>query len=159
MAKASGKCGQLGVREAPDVEKTPHPDGRGQGRGACGCCFRQRHGIRAINKVGRKGWKEQSKYHRRSLVETALMRRKSIFGEKLSARRFDQQATEMFVHLREMCGTQHNDPSGDAAELCHLSRSCSLRKRSICLLNYVATPRLAVYRTFEIICLLVVISQ
>ncbi len=53
--------------------------------------------LRAIHKVGRKAWKKQSKYHRRSLVETAFLRLKSIFGERLSARRFEQQATEMFV--------------------------------------------------------------
>lgn len=53
--------------------------------------------IQAIRKAGRKAWKKQSRYHRRSLVETAFMRLKSIFGDKLRARKFDQQATEMFV--------------------------------------------------------------
>ena len=53
--------------------------------------------LRAIRKVGRKKWKKQSGYHRRSLVETAMMRQKTIFGSGLSSRRFHNQATEMTV--------------------------------------------------------------
>ena len=53
--------------------------------------------IRRIRKLGRKKWKQRSKYHRRSLVETGFCRIKTIFGEKLSARKFESQATEMFV--------------------------------------------------------------
>jgi hypothetical protein len=47
--------------------------------------------------VGRKQWKRESQYHRRSLVETAMMRQKAIFGSGLSSRRFHNQATEMNV--------------------------------------------------------------
>ena len=50
-----------------------------------------------IRKVGRKKWKRESHYHRRSLVETQMMRVKTIFGSKLSSRRFNNQATEMRV--------------------------------------------------------------
>lgn len=46
---------------------------------------------------GRKKWKRESRYHRRSLVETAMMRVKTIFGSGLSSRRFQNQATEMRV--------------------------------------------------------------
>lgn len=63
--------------------------------------------IRRIRKVGRKKWKRQSKYHRRSLVETAMMRQKRIFGGGLSSRRFHNQATEMRVRcaaLNRMTG-------------------------------------------------------
>lgn len=63
--------------------------------------------ISAIDKVGRKTWKKQSKYHRRSLVETAFMRLKSIFGDKLSARKFEQQATEMFVRCAALNQMTH----------------------------------------------------
>lgn len=60
--------------------------------------FRARdRNLREIRKMGRKKWKKKSKYHRRSLVETGFYRIKTIFGEKLSARRFESQATEMFV--------------------------------------------------------------
>lgn len=53
--------------------------------------------LRRIRKVGRKKWKKESHYHKRSLVETAIMRVKTIFGPSLSSRRFDNQATEMSV--------------------------------------------------------------
>jgi transposase len=51
---------------------------------------------------GRKKWKRESRYHRRSLVETAMMRQKTIFGSRLSARRFNNQATEMRVRCAAM---------------------------------------------------------
>src|SRR3712207_7463105 len=35
---------------------------------------------------GRKQWKQESGYHRRSLVETGIFRLKTIFGGNLSAR-------------------------------------------------------------------------
>ena len=44
--------------------------------------------LRRIKRVGRKRWKSESHYHRRSLVETAMMRLKTIFGSGLSSRRF-----------------------------------------------------------------------
>jgi hypothetical protein len=53
--------------------------------------------VREIRKVGRKRWKKGSNYHRRSLVETQMMRIKTIFGEKLSSREFEAQITEMMV--------------------------------------------------------------
>ena len=53
--------------------------------------------LREIRKIGRRKWKRRRKYHRRSLVETAIMRIKRIFGERLSAKKFLSQATEMFV--------------------------------------------------------------
>jgi transposase len=60
--------------------------------------FRARdRNLREIRKLGRKKWKKKKKYHRRSLVETCFCRIKTIFGEKLSARKFENQATEMFV--------------------------------------------------------------
>jgi len=51
---------------------------------------------------GRKRWKRESRYHRRSLVETAMMRMKTIFGSGLSGRRFQNQATEMRVRCAAM---------------------------------------------------------
>lgn len=53
--------------------------------------------LRRIKKVGRKKWKQQMNYHRRSLVETQMMRMKTIFGSSLSSRRFNNQATEMSI--------------------------------------------------------------
>jgi Transposase DDE domain len=63
--------------------------------------------IRRIRKVGRKKWKKQSKYHRRSLVETAMMRVKRIFGSGLSSRRFHNQATEMRVRCAALNRMTH----------------------------------------------------
>jgi len=63
--------------------------------------------LKRIKKVGRKRWKQQSHYHRRSLVETQMMRVKTIFGASLSSRRFHNQATEMSVRcaaLNRMTG-------------------------------------------------------
>lgn len=61
----------------------------------------QRHdrdeNLRRIRKVGRKAWKRENNYHRRSLAETTMFRFKAIFGGKLSSRRFDNQAVELFI--------------------------------------------------------------
>jgi transposase len=53
--------------------------------------------LRAIRRKGRRRWKEESGYHRRSLAETAFFRCKTIFGPTLRAREFPQQATELFI--------------------------------------------------------------
>lgn len=50
--------------------------------------------IRAIEKIGRKEWKQQSGYHQRSLAETAVFRYKTILGNTLHARGLAEQATE-----------------------------------------------------------------
>ena len=63
--------------------------------------------IRRIRKVGRKKWKKQVKYHRRSLVETGMMRVKTIFGSSLSSRRFDNQATEMRIRCSALNRMTH----------------------------------------------------
>ncbi|MCF2147136.1 IS5 family transposase [Desmonostoc muscorum LEGE 12446] len=53
--------------------------------------------LRRVNQVGRKQWKLESGYHRRSLSETAIFRLKTIFGGKLRRRFFDNQAVELFL--------------------------------------------------------------
>ncbi|MBD6615026.1 IS5 family transposase [Komarekiella sp. 'clone 1'] len=50
-----------------------------------------------IHQVGRKQWKQESDYHRRSLSETAIFRLKTIFGGKLRRRFFDNQVVELFL--------------------------------------------------------------
>lgn len=50
--------------------------------------------LRRIRRVGRKQWKHESGYHRRSLAETAVFRFKTIFGNSLSARTLPRQITE-----------------------------------------------------------------
>lgn len=58
--------------------------------------------LRRIREVGRKRWKVESKYHRRSLSETAMFRLKTIFGEKVSARTFENQRTQLLIRCRAL---------------------------------------------------------
>ncbi len=53
--------------------------------------------LRQIRRTTRKRWKQDSHYHRRSISETGMFRFKTTFGERLSSRHLDNQATEMFV--------------------------------------------------------------
>ena len=62
---------------------------------------RDKH-LRRIRQVGRKRWKLESGYSRRSLAETAFSRFKRFFGDRLHARDFDNQATEAFLGLRAL---------------------------------------------------------
>jgi hypothetical protein len=60
--------------------------------------FEQRdENLRGIRQVGRKGWKQRSGYHQRSLVECAFFRLKTLFSDRLRARRADTQAAEAKV--------------------------------------------------------------
>lgn len=54
--------------------------------------------IKRINKIGRKEWKKQIKYHRRSLVEVAMFRYKTIIGDKINARKFENEKTEVRIN-------------------------------------------------------------
>jgi hypothetical protein len=53
--------------------------------------------LRAVRKKGRKRWKEEIGYHRRSLSETAVFRFKTIFTEKLKSRKIENQFSEMAI--------------------------------------------------------------
>lgn len=53
--------------------------------------------LRYIRRHGRKKWKRDFNYHRRSLAETTMFRLKAIFGGKLRSRKFENQAVELFV--------------------------------------------------------------
>jgi len=53
--------------------------------------------LRYIRKHGRKRWKQDSGYHRRSIAETTMFRLKTIFGGNLCARTFDNQVVELFI--------------------------------------------------------------
>lgn len=58
--------------------------------------------LRSIRKVGRKKWKEENDYHRRSLSETAMFRLKTIFGERVPARVFENQRTQLLIRLKAL---------------------------------------------------------
>jgi hypothetical protein len=53
--------------------------------------------LRRVRKVGRKAWKQESHYHRRSIAETVMFRFKTIFGSRVRSRKFDNQAVELFI--------------------------------------------------------------
>jgi transposase len=53
--------------------------------------------LRYIRKHGRKKWKRDSNYHRRSLAETTMFRLKAIFGGKVRSRKFGNQAVELLL--------------------------------------------------------------
>jgi len=53
--------------------------------------------LRRIRKVGRKEWKRESNYHRRSLAETTVFRYKTIFGDRLQARKVENQFKELLL--------------------------------------------------------------
>ena len=53
--------------------------------------------LRTVKRLGRTIWKKWSGYHRRSLVETKMHCIK-LLGDRLSARRFDNQVNE--IHAR-----------------------------------------------------------
>lgn len=63
--------------------------------------------LRAIRKKGRREWKRESKYHRRSLAETQVFRVKTIFGERVSARSFAGQAAQMLVRCATLNRMTH----------------------------------------------------
>jgi hypothetical protein len=52
--------------------------------------------------VGRDEWKREAGYHRRSLAETAMMRLKAIFSDRLRAREWKRQVTELRVRCATM---------------------------------------------------------
>ncbi len=52
--------------------------------------------------VGRDGWKKEAGYHRRSLAETAMMRLKTIFSDRLKSREWRRQETELRLRCAAM---------------------------------------------------------
>jgi IS5 family transposase len=63
--------------------------------------------LRRIRKVGRKQWKRESGYHRRSLAETQMFRIKTIFGARVSAREFEGQVTQLLVRCAALNKMTH----------------------------------------------------
>lgn len=63
--------------------------------------------VRRIRQVGRREWKRESGYHRRSLAETAMFRLKTIFGARVAARSFAGQAAQMLVRCAALNRITH----------------------------------------------------
>jgi hypothetical protein len=62
---------------------------------------RDRH-IRAIAEKGRMAWQKATGYGRRSLIETAIGRYKSIIGSRLRARAFAAQQGEVAIAVEAL---------------------------------------------------------
>jgi hypothetical protein len=66
------------------------------------CLLSRDKAINRINELGLNGrtqWKKEIGYHRRSLVETFMFRYKTIMGDRLFSRRWQNQITEVKVKL------------------------------------------------------------
>lgn len=57
--------------------------------------------------AGRACWKVEVGYHRRSLAETSFFRLKTLFGERLSARRFAGQGRELLIRCAALNRMTH----------------------------------------------------
>jgi len=55
-----------------------------------------------LREVGKDQWKKEAGYHRRSLVETAMMRIKTLFSQRLKAREWRRQETELRIRCAAM---------------------------------------------------------
>lgn len=51
--------------------------------------------LRGIRKLGRRQWKETSGYHQRSIIENVMYRYKTIHGDRLQARKRENQELEV----------------------------------------------------------------
>lgn len=56
--------------------------------------------VRHIRRDGRKAWKEQIGYHRRSNAETAMSRLKGAFGDRLKNKKIENQKTETALRCK-----------------------------------------------------------
>jgi len=63
--------------------------------------------IRRIAEIGRKAWKVECGYHRRSLAETTMYRMKTIFGDDVQSRDEDRQKTEVAIRCAALNRMTH----------------------------------------------------
>jgi len=86
----------------------PRRDAKIWQHGNCqGAPWQRDENLRAIRRLGRRRWKEQAGYHRRSLAETTFFRCKTLFGSAVQARAFPQQATELFLKVAALNRMTH----------------------------------------------------
>jgi hypothetical protein len=72
------------IKQHGNCKKEPHP---------------RDENLRKIRKTTRKQWKINSGYHKRSLVENTMFRFKTINGDKLNLRKFENQKTEFLIGI------------------------------------------------------------
>ena len=58
--------------------------------------------IRRIREIGRKQWKKETNFHRRSLSETGMFRLKTIFSDKVRNRNFAGQRVELLLRCKAL---------------------------------------------------------
>lgn len=63
--------------------------------------------LRRIRQIGRAAWKGECGYHRRSLAETTMFRLKTIFSDRVTARGFAGQATQLLVRCAALNRMTH----------------------------------------------------
>jgi len=86
----------------------PRRDAKIWQHGNCqGAPWQRDENLRAIRRLGRRRWKEQAGYHRRSLAETTFFRCKTLFGPAVQARAFPRQATELFLKVAALNRMTH----------------------------------------------------
>jgi hypothetical protein len=86
----------------------PRRDAKLWQHGNCaGAPWQRDEHLRAIRHKGRRRWKQDSGYHRRSLAETTFFRYKTVFGPTLHARTFPRQATELFIKVAALNRMTH----------------------------------------------------
>lgn len=86
----------VGRRSADAVVVIP-PRSNGIGSSQTGIASQRDRHIEAIKADGRMKWQATTGYGKRSLVETAIGRYKSIIGPRLRARSFGAQQTEVAI--------------------------------------------------------------
>jgi hypothetical protein len=58
--------------------------------------------LRRIRNIGRSQWKQEINYHRRSLAETAMFRLKTIFTDRVRARKEANQRIQLLVRCKAL---------------------------------------------------------
>ena len=84
-------CGALAV--IPPMEGAVHWDASQAG------ALERNEAIEHIARSGKQDWKDNTGYHRRSLVENLMYRLKTLTGDRLWARDMDVQDTEIAVRV------------------------------------------------------------
>lgn len=58
--------------------------------------------LRRIREIGRKKWKEESGYHRRSIAENAMFRLKTVFTDKVRAVKLVNQRVQLLLRCKAL---------------------------------------------------------
>lgn len=64
--------------------------------------FTRDENLRRIREMGRKKWKEESWYHRRSIAENAMFRLKTVFTDKVRAVKLVNQRVQLLLRCKSL---------------------------------------------------------